>query len=221
METKKCNKCNEVKVITEYHKNGKYYYSICKVCKKKYRNENYEHESELRKNRDTINKDKIKEQKREYRKSNTYKQYRINNSEKIKEYNKKYYKENKRMINTQKLIYIKNKYKNNILFRLSNNIRRSISLSFKNNGYTKNNKTFEILGCTFEEFKLHLESKFQPWMTWDNYGLYNGELNYGWDIDHIIPSSSATTEEELIKLNHYSNLQPLCSKVNRDIKRNK
>ena len=58
-------------------------------------------------------------------------------------------------------------------------------------------------------------------MTWENKGLYNGELNHGWDIDHIIPLSTALTEEDLVKLNHYTNLQPLCSKVNRDIKRDK
>jgi hypothetical protein len=58
-------------------------------------------------------------------------------------------------------------------------------------------------------------------MNWENRGLYNGELNYGWDIDHKIPLSTAETEEEIYKLNHYSNLQPLCSKVNRDIKKDK
>jgi len=58
-------------------------------------------------------------------------------------------------------------------------------------------------------------------MNWDNYGLYNGELNFGWDIDHIVPISTAKTKEEIIKLNHYENLQPLCSKINRDIKRDK
>ena len=58
-------------------------------------------------------------------------------------------------------------------------------------------------------------------MTWYNYGKYNGELNYGWDIDHIIPISSARSEENIIKLNHYTNLQPLCSKINRDIKKDK
>jgi len=52
----------------------------------------------------------------------------------------------------------------------------------------------------------------------ENRGLYNGEFNYVWDIDHIIPLSSAETEDDVIRLNHYSNLQPLCSKVNRDIK---
>ena len=63
------------------------------------------------------------------------------------------------------------------------------------------------------------ESKFESWMTWDNYGLYNGELNYGWDIDHIIPLASTKTEEDIIRLNHHENLQPLCSKVNRYIKK--
>jgi hypothetical protein len=58
-------------------------------------------------------------------------------------------------------------------------------------------------------------------MTWDNYGKYNGELNYGWDIDHITPTSSAKSEEDLYKLNHYTNLQPLCSKINRDVKRHR
>jgi hypothetical protein len=54
---------------------------------------------------------------------------------------------------------------------------------------------------------------------YENRGLYNGELNYGWDIDHIIPLSSVNEENDIIKLNHYTNLQPLCSKVNRDIKK--
>jgi hypothetical protein len=80
-------------------------------------------------------------------------------------------------------------------------------------------KTYEILGCTYEEFKNHIELKFEPWMDWDNHGLYNGEKCFGWDLDHIIPLSSAKTEEDVISLNHYSNLQPLCSYVNRVIKR--
>ena len=41
----------------------------------------------------------------------------------------------------------------------------------------------------------------------------------GWDIDHIEPLANATCEEDIIRLNHYTNLRPLCSKVNRDIKR--
>ena len=91
--------------------------------------------------------------------------------------------------------------------------------SVKRNGYSKKTKTHQILGCSFEEFRDHIEKQFEPWMNWGNHGKYNGQPNFGWDFDHIIPHSSAVTEEEVIKLNHYTNLQPLCSHINRDIKR--
>jgi len=67
-----------------------------------------------------------------------------------------------------------------------------------------------------------LEKQFESWMNWNNKGNPKDgkfEINKTWDIDHIIPLSSATTEEELIKLNHYTNLRPLCSYYNRWIKK--
>jgi len=95
-------------------------------------------------------------------------------------------------------------------------------VSLNNINKKKNNKkTITILGCSITEFGKYLESKFDDWMNWDNKGLYNGEFNYGWDIDHIIPVSTTETEEEILRLNHYTNLQPLCSKINRDIKKDK
>ena len=60
-------------------------------------------------------------------------------------------------------------------------------------------------------------------MTWDNYGNPKDgifELNKTWDIDHIKPVSSGLAENEVIELNHYTNLKPLCSYTNRWIKRN-
>jgi hypothetical protein len=58
-------------------------------------------------------------------------------------------------------------------------------------------------------------------MNWNNYGLYeSNKLNYGWDIDHIVPLDICETEEDVIRLNHYTNLQPLCSYTNRNIKMN-
>ena len=117
--------------------------------------------------------------------------------------------------------YYNDRIKVDNLFKVRQSIRKTISSSFRNTSFRKSSKTAIILGCSFEEFKLYLESNFEPWMNWENKGLYNGKLNYGWDIDHKIPVSSATTEEELVRLNHYTNLQPLCSKINRDIKKNK
>ena len=66
----------------------------------------------------------------------------------------------------------------------------------------KTNKAEEILGCTFEEFNLYIEKQFDDKMNWNNYGSY-------WNIDHKKPISLAISEEEIIALNHYTNLRPM------------
>ena len=143
--------------------------------------------------------------------------YRQDNKNDIAEYHRQYYNNNKKII-CEKL---KIRRENEPLYKLSNNMRTMIYSIFSERGYTKLSKTSEILGCSFEDFKLYLESKFEDWMTWENHGRFNNEFNYGWDIDHITPLSSACTEDEVIKLNHYTNLQPLCSYINRYIKRDR
>ena len=120
----------------------------------------------------------------------------------LKEYNKLYW--SKRM-------------KEDELFRFKSIMRKSIGNLIKN----KSKSTQDIIGCSFEEFKSYLESKFEYWMNWGNYGLFNGEYGYGWDIDHILPLSSVESEDDVVRLCHFSNLQPLCSRVNRYEKRNK
>jgi hypothetical protein len=178
------------------------------------------------------NKDKINESNRKRRENNKEKvneylrEWRRLNKEKLKQYSEKNKETNKRYItnNLDKVRERRNKYfrerkNNDPLFKLSCNLRTLICLSLTNNGYSKNTKSYDILGISFDELLLHFEGLFKNWMTWDNYGKHNGEYNYGWDIDHIIPLSSAKNEEEIIKLNHYTNLQPLCSKINREIKK--
>jgi len=147
--------------------------------------------------------------------------YRKNNLVKLSEKSKKWYYKTKESRREHKAKYYRERRKIDLLFALKSSLTRLIRTSINRNGFTKKSKTIEILGCTYQEFKEYLESKFEQWMTWENKGLYNGELEYGWDIDHIVPLSSAKTEDEVIRLNHYTNLQPLCSKVNRDIKRGK
>jgi hypothetical protein len=115
----------------------------------------------------------------------------------------------------------KERLKTDPLFKLSCNVRTLVRESIKR-GYTKKSKkTEEILGCNFEDLKQYFENLFEPWMSWENYGKYNGDLNYGWDIDHIIPLRVGKSDEEILKLNHYTNLQPLCGYTNRHIKRGK
>jgi hypothetical protein len=159
----------------------------------------------------------LNSQKTDSRKEYSKKYYELN-----KDIKKKYYEENKhnRLIDKENRREWSRKYyhmkkETDSMFILKQVIRSLVRKSLNKNG----KKTSDILGCSFDDFKFYLESKFESWMTWSNRGLYNGDLSYGWDIDHIIPLSSAKNEEEVIKLNHYTNLQPLCSKVNRDIKR--
>lgn len=187
-----------------------------------------EQENEVKKTYYELNKVKILEQRKLY--------YELN-KDKILEYNKEYKEKNKDNINQQKEIYyeenkerlavkqkeynkeyVKHKRLTDPIFKLKMNIKTRIYNSIRLSGFKKSSRTEQILGCTHNDFKIYLESKFEPWMTWDNYGLYNGTENYGWDIDHIIPSSSGKNEFEILQLNHFSNLQPLCSYYNRVIK---
>jgi hypothetical protein len=93
------------------------------------------------------------------------------------------------------------KLKNDPLFKFAFNMRSLVGHSIKKQGYSKKAKTAAILGCDFEFFQLYMEMQFKPGMTWDNHGE--------WHIDHKTPISWAKTEEEVIKLNHFTNLQPL------------
>ena len=57
---------------------------------------------------------------------------------------------------------------------------------------------------------MFIESQFKEGMTWENWGRGIGK----WNIDHKIPLASATSEKEIIKLMHYTNLQPLWAEEN-------
>ena len=176
---------------------------------------------EKRKKWDKIYRDRNAVKIAEYRENtrDNQKLYREENAKTIKKNKRIYRQTNKKKINEINKKYIKDRRQNDINFRILTNIKPLISSSIKRKGYLKNSKTEQILGCSISEFKQHIESLWKPWMSWENYGLYNGELNYGWDLDHIVPTSSAKTEEDLYNLNHYTNLQPLCSYINRVIKK--
>jgi hypothetical protein len=79
----------------------------------------------------------------------------------------------------------------------------------------KNARTAELLGCSLDFFVKHIESKFESWMSWDNYGLYSYD-GPTWQIDHVRPLSSfdLTTPEQVQLACHYTNIQPLLAKDN-------
>jgi len=134
------------------------------------------------------------------------KKYRENNSEKEKERSKEWRENNPEKVKEIQKKYQSNRRKNDPLFKLSCNIRALIYDSIKKGGFTKRSKTYKILGCSFDEFKIHIESQFTEGMSWDNHGE--------WHFDHITPISWAETEEEIIALNNYINFQPLWAEDN-------
>lgn len=179
-----------------------------------------------RKNKEKIQKrlassdtTKIYNQKNKVKINKVKYDWALKNKDKVNQTSKKYREANKDKLRVYRRTYKKDKMLNDPCFKAKEKIRQIISNSIRNGGYLKKLKTKEILGCSFDEFKSHIESKFESWMNWSNYGLYNGKLNYGWDIDHKIGLKTANTYEDIIKLNHYTNLQPLCSYTNRHIKR--
>lgn len=153
-----------------------------------------------------FNKLKIAEYKKQWATENAeqiaerMKNYRKENAEKIATEKSQYLKNNRPKINATKSIYEKNRRATDSLFKLKKNTRKMVS-RYMLNGKCK--RTQEIIGCTYEELKLHIEKQFIEGMTWDNYGAD------GWHIDHIKPLAVANSEEEIISLNHYTNLQPL------------
>ncbi len=147
------------------------------------------------------------------------KTYRDTNKDDIAKTAKIWSEDNKKARQDYKAKYARDRRKKDCMFNLKTSVSRLIRTSISRCGFKKESRTYEILGCSFIEFKRYIESQFEPWMNWNNKGKYNGTFDYGWDIDHIIPISTAISEEDVIRLNHYTNLQPLCSKVNRDIKK--
>ena len=99
--------------------------------------------------------------------------------------------------------YLSDRKKSDPIFKLTTNVRSSISNFLRIHNMKKTNRTFKIVGCTPNFLKEYLEKQFKPGMTWKNHTID------GWHIDHIIPLSSAKTSKDVEKLMHYTNLQPM------------
>lgn len=130
------------------------------------------------------------------------KKYYTNNSQVILEKQKEYRKLNRSRYTDNET------YRRKIdpIFKLKKNIRKRVNDYFKVFDIKKSNTTFNIIGKSPKELKEYIENLFDDGMTWENYG--------DWHIDHIMPLVTAKTEDDVYRLNHYSNLQPLWAKDN-------
>ena len=211
---KTCTKCGQHKLLTDFHR-----YSVssdgrkplCKKCnvssaklyvgrnreqvaayQLRYRRNNKLRLKEYGRRKYTENREQILAKVKNYQKSNRHKllarntEYRNKNRERVRKYHRDWQR-NKRQTDT--------------LFKLISSLRHRTKSALKAKGIRKTNTTRELLGAPLEVVKSHLSALFSKGMCWDNHGL--------WHIDHIIPLSSATTVEDVMRLFHYKNLQPL------------
>ena len=216
---KTCNKCNEEKELTEFYVVRNKPNIYCKKC------DNLKSKEYHIKNRDKI-LPRLRKRKFDNKNKNSVR-FKVNELIKLINENQSvctkclkikdkscFITDNSRKNKLSasckdcKNEYFRNKKKNDIKFKLICNLRSSLSESIKRNKLCKSYKTLDILGISIEDFKLFIESKFKDNMNWDNYGSY-------WEFDHIIQLATSTNEEELLKLNHYSNFQPLEVEKNR------
>ena len=194
---KQCSICKANKNISDFHVRSNRAAgtsSSCKICVSEKEKIRY------RKKRDYIlarvqeynekNRDLINENQRAYYSKN-------------KETIAEYHKENRDLTNE----YRRKRLSECPVLNIQDRLRRRTTYAFKIMGYTKPGKTETLLGASWQTVKTHIESQFKIGMSWDNRGQ--------WEIDHIVPYASAKTVDDVIKLTHYKNLQPLWKSENR------
>lgn len=149
------------------------------------------------------NKESVNKRNSEYGKRNAehlkqkHNEYRAENRHRSRAWNKKYRDANKEKINDK----LRERRRNDPFLRLRDAIRGSIR-AYLGSKKTRRGSTFEIVGCTPDFLRGHLEKQFKPGMTWENYGSH-------WHVDHRIPLASGNSADEIKGLSHWTNLQPL------------
>ena len=188
------------------------------------------------------NKEKKKEQDKKYREANrekikeSHKAWRDKNRERLNEDARRRYKENPQAFKERKEKYVdshleevkasrkrynienrqkrteyeRSKRQTDPAYRFRTSFRCLIGGYLRKKGYKGGKTVWEVVGCDFQTFLSHITNQFEEGMTLDNYGHGKG----CWNIDHIIPICTAETDEDLERLNHYSNLRPMWASEN-------
>lgn len=172
--------------------------SRCKLCDRQNRKSYYQD-----------NREKFLAYAKEYGKEHKedivarMKIWRKKNSKRLSDYSRAWDKEHKEHVKQRSASYWKEKYANDLSFRIAHNMRCRLKAAI--HGCSR---PLKYLGCSIEELKNHLEKLFQTGMSWENYG--------DWHIDHVLPLSGfdLSDPEQVGKACHYTNLQPLWAEDN-------
>lgn len=166
----------------------------CKECIRQYRLDNKQKISDQRRRRRELNRETLIERSRIYDRENR---------EAIAERRRKYRQKNRELLAEQNRAYQERRRAIDPKFVLVGRLRRRMNEALKEKNFTKNQKTMQALGCDADYFCQHIERQFTKGMSWKNRDK--------WHLDHIIPISSAKTEDEIYQLAHFTNIRPMWS----------
>lgn len=160
------------------------------------------------------NRDKVLAAKRVYYQKNKLKlrpakrQWAIRNPEKIREGNRIYKEKNREKVRANANRYVKQRKTTDPNFKIRCLLRSRLNAAIDKN--CKKSSASVLLGCPIPDFKIYLESLFEPGMSWENHGTI-------WEIDHILPCAlfDLTREDHQQHCFHFSNHQPLWKPDNR------
>jgi hypothetical protein len=223
--------------------NSRGYRPDCRVCMAKYKQEYYQrNKADILKRQQQdyeSNPDKYRKRyqdnaeahrtyARKYQKENKEicnercREYYRNNKEQVKDRSKKYREENKETLAaTRQAPHYRDrvnarqrKLRLDPQRRLSDAVSGAISKKIRDNDGFKGGATWQALPYTPQQLREHVESQFEDWMNWDNWG--HGEGN--WHVDHIYPQSKlpydSLTHPNFLKCWALDNLRPLCAVEN-------
>ena len=193
---KKCSKCYITKDLTEFNKDTRLKCGLkarCKECAKSY-------------DKEYAGRNKLKM-------SNYQSKYYKENRDKVTTKNKRYRELNKREIQNRQNIYQNMRNRSDPLRRLrlsiSNCLRKSLIGKEK---YTERSRLYKITGLSYEDLMDHLYSTFERTYNIPREEIILKEV----EIDHIIPLATAQCRDDILKLNHYTNIQLLFKQDNQD-----
>ena len=204
---------------------------ISEYNKEYYKNNIYNEKARSRKDYQ-LNKERYKAHNKEYKEKHKeklkelYKSYYNNTKAERLAYSHKYYRQHKRGINNQRNVYQKLRREYDVCFRLRCSVSASVNQILRRQGESKRGGSIiDNLQFSIEQLKIHLESQFESWMSWDNWGRYNANmwddndsLTWTWNIDHIMPQSKlpyfSMEHPNFQKCWSLENLRPLSAKIN-------
>ena len=242
---KTCTACNRLLPLDQFAKHGKHLRSQCKECKapkdRAYMERNAERVQQRRHGYYQRNKAQCLAQAKRWRKANqerylatsrlSRRQYRANHHEetlaKQRAYNQRPEVKAKRRVwdrlnsrphwsREATKAWHKRRLENDIQYRLKVRCKARLSSYLSAHGARKHYHSIELIGCTIAQLKTHLESHWQPGMSWENYGRYRRGGLMTWHIDHIKPVASfdLTDPKQQRACFHWTNLQPLWAPEN-------